>query len=487
VVWILIALGLYRCSIQLPDMEEAREQEIGTDPQEDTGQNVIQENIPETPFDENVRILIMNAGYHGIYHTELHISCEEGFTVLYNGELTDYTPDSELVLHTKDFEVGQTVCITGKNNGRIQLSEPDRSTPALYRGKLECHPDAEGIVVVNELPVEEYLYGVVPSEMPSDYPDEALKAQAVSARTYTYFHKQSYAYPEWEAHMDDSTAFQVYMKCEETQSAIRAVDETRDQVLTHDGKIVESFYYSTSSGYNGGAHVWSDMPTAADAYLVETGEEIYASNSEEGEQAYRQYIDNGKEGDVEYREAWYRWKYDRSFDEDSARIFLKKLYALSQSQPETVRIRSRYLPSDQLPEEGAVRDIRILNRKKSGMVSGILIETEHFRVSVASQHAVRQALGCTQDVVTKNDGSRYIMGDILPSAYFYIEKIYDNNGEKGDNLRQVIIHGAGFGHGCGMSQNGAKGLAGRGLTAEQILAYYYKGSIMDIGELAKCQ
>ena len=92
-------------------MEEAREQEIGTDPQEDTGQNVIQENIPETPFDENVRILIMNAGYHGIYHTELHISCEEGFTVLYNGELTDYTPDSELVLHTKDFEVGQTVCI----------------------------------------------------------------------------------------------------------------------------------------------------------------------------------------------------------------------------------------------------------------------------------------------------------------------------------------------------------------------------------------
>ena len=73
-VWILIALGLYRCSIQLPDMEEAREQEIGTDPQEDTGQNVIQENIPETPFDENVRILIMNAGYHGIYHTELHLS-----------------------------------------------------------------------------------------------------------------------------------------------------------------------------------------------------------------------------------------------------------------------------------------------------------------------------------------------------------------------------------------------------------------------------
>ena len=64
----------------------------------------------------------------------------------------------------------------------------------------------EGIVVINELLVEEYLYSVVPSEMPSTYPEEALKAQAISARTYTYFHKKSYAYPEWKAHMDDSTA-----------------------------------------------------------------------------------------------------------------------------------------------------------------------------------------------------------------------------------------------------------------------------------------
>ena len=162
---------------------------------------------------------------------------------------------------------------------------------------------------------------------------------------------------------------------------------------------------------------------------------------------------------------------------------MQKLYTLSQLHPETVKIRSQYLASDQLPMEDAVRDIRILNRRKSGMVAGIMIETEHFRVSVTSQHAVRQALCGVQDVVTKNDSSSYIMGDILPSAYFYIEKIYDNNGEKGDNLKQIVVHGAGFGHGCGMSQNGAKNLADRGLTAAQILAYYYNGSIKDIGEL----
>lgn len=79
--------------------------------------------------------------------------------------------------------------------------------------------------------------------------------------------------------MDDSTAFQVYMNCEETPSAVRAVDETKDQVLTYDGNLVESFYYSTSSGYNGGAGVWNDTVSAADAYLIESGEELYAENS----------------------------------------------------------------------------------------------------------------------------------------------------------------------------------------------------------------
>lgn len=480
VVWTIIAIGLYRCSVQLSDMDaditeetQEKEEEVQT----------IQEETAKTPFEETVRILIMDQGDHGIYHTELHITSDEGMVVTQNGMITDYEPDSEFVLRAGDLQDDGMICIAANNHGRLQINQIERNSPAQYRGKLECYPEAEGIVVVNELLVEEYLYGVLPSEMPSDYPDEALKAQAVSARTYTYFHQQNYAYPEWKAHMDDSTSFQVYMNCEETQSAIRAVDATRNQVLTYGGKIVESFYYSTSGGYNGGARVWNDTASAADDYLIETGKEIYASDSEEGEQAYQQYIDQGNEEDVEYEEAWYRWNYHKSLEGEHVRKFLERLYTLSRSYPETVRIRSRYLSSDQLPDEDAVRDIRILNRRKSGMAAGIMIETEHFRVSVMSQHTIRQALGGAQDVVTKKDGSSYIMGDLLPSAYFYIEKIYDNNEEKGDNLKQIILHGAGFGHGCGMSQNGAKNLAARGLTAGEILAYYYNGSIRDIGEL----
>lgn len=484
-MWVLIVVGMYRCSIYLSDFEEEtaekEEKDYPEKKEEETNEN--ETNQEKIQLDDKVRVLIMNEGYRSIYHTEVCIICDEGMLIDQNGKLLEYPANSEYLLNRMAFKGEGQICITGKNGGRLQIKNIGRNSSAQYRGRLECYAAPEGIVVVNELPVEQYLYSVVPSEMPSTYPQEALKAQAVSARTYTYFHKMSYAYPKWEAHMDDSTAFQVYMNCEETPSAVRAVDETKDQVLTYDGNLVESFYYSTSSGYNGGAGVWNDTVSAADAYLIESGEELYAENSEEGEQAYRQYIDNGNEADVEYHEPWYRWVYDRSLEKDLAKKLLEKLYSLSQTQPQKVRIRSKYLSSDQLVNEKGIQDIRILNRRKSGMVAGIMIETEHFRVSVMTQHVIRQALGCAQDAVTRKDGSSYTMGEILPSAYFYIEKNYDKNGEKGDTLEQIIIHGAGYGHGCGMSQNGAKGLAERGLTAAEILAYYYNGEIKAVSSL----
>lgn len=490
IVWIVIALGVYQCSVQLSDREpkadKAQEggQGIRNIPKENS-KAADREYVQKIPFDENVRILLMNQGFRGIYHTKLQITCSEGMTAIQDNEQTDFAQGSELILSAADAQEGQMIRIAGKNGGRLEIKNMGRNAPALYRGTLECYVTSQGIVVVNELPVEAYLYSVVPSEMPSTYPDEALKAQAVCARTYTYFHKQSYAYPEWRAHMDDSTAFQVYMNCQETQRAVDAVDATKNQVLTFEGEIVESFYYSTSSGYNGGARVWSDTASAAERYLIETGKDIYAAGSEEGEQAYQQYIDSGDAADVEYQEAWYRWNYDRPLEGEALKHFLQNLCDLSKSQPDMVKIRSRYQSSDQLVCENGIKDIRILSRERSGMAAQIMIETEQFRVSVTSQHAIRQALGCAQDVVTKKDGSSYIMGEILPSAYFYIEKIFDKNGESGDTLKQIRIHGAGFGHGCGMSQNGAKGLAERGLTAAQILAYYYNGEIQDVSGLRR--
>ena len=180
---------------------------------------------------------------------------------------------------------------------------------------------------------------------------------------------------------------------------------------------------------------------------------------------------------MEFNEAWYRWVYEKGLEGEACRAFLQKLYHLSKEQPQKVRIRSQYLPKEKILEEKAVKDIWVLEREKSGLVTGIMIKTQNFMVSVKTQHTIRQALGMAGDTLVKKDGEQYIMGDLLSSAYFYMEKKYDNNMESGDNLKGIVIHGAGLGHGCGMSQNGAKQLAQRGFTADEILAYYYNGAI----------
>ena len=76
-----------------------------------------------------------------------------------------------------------------------------------YRGSLELEKQQDGIVVINEVLLEEYLYAVVPSEMPSSYPLEALKAQAVCARTYAYAKMLHAGLPADGAHVDDSAGF----------------------------------------------------------------------------------------------------------------------------------------------------------------------------------------------------------------------------------------------------------------------------------------
>ena len=483
-MWLILAAGIYWYNVceNTADDENAQEDNNVYEGKDDAQpkQEQTEQKKTELPdaFSDYIRVLIKTDDFSGIYHDEINIICESGLTVESPKSIKEYAAGEEFKVNRETFKYEGTVKITGKDNGKLAITNLKRNTQPSYRGSFECYYANEGIVLINELKVEEYLYGVVPSEMPSSYPHEALKAQAISARTYTYFHKKSYAYPEWRANVDDSTSFQVYNNIAETAETVNAVNETNGEVLAYDGEVMESFYYSTSGGYSGGAHVWRESENASYAYLRETGEAIFAENSAEGEAAYKRFIDSGNPADVEFGEAWYRWTYDKSLEGKKCGQFLSRLYELSMKQPQNVRIRSQYLSKEKLSNEAAVEDIRILTRQKSGLVTKLLITTKNFTVSIATQNAIRQALCIPGDAAIKNDGASYSMGEILPSAYFYIEKSAD-----GDNLKGIRIHAAGLGHGCGMSQNGAKCLAYKGFTAYDILAYYYNGDICRIGDL----
>ncbi len=102
--------------------------------------------------------------------------------------------------------------------------------------------------MVNTLPLEEYLCGVVPSEMPASYPEEALKAQAVCARTYASVQMQESKLEDLGAQVDDSVAFQVYQNSPEAESSTKAVENTAGKILLSDGAPICAYYFSTSHG-----------------------------------------------------------------------------------------------------------------------------------------------------------------------------------------------------------------------------------------------
>jgi stage II sporulation protein D len=116
-----------------------------------------------------------------------------------------------------------------------------------YRGVTEVSFADKGVLVVNELPLEEYLVGLINCEISSAWPIEAVKSQAVIARTYAVNRKQ--ARRDALYHLESSVIDQVYEGCEiEDSRARRGVADTSGQVLTYEGSVIQAFYHSSCGG-----------------------------------------------------------------------------------------------------------------------------------------------------------------------------------------------------------------------------------------------
>ena len=123
----------------------------------------------------------------------------------------------------------------------------DGRTYGRYRGNFELKIVNGDIMPINRVYAEEYLYSVVPSEIGNNFPDEAIKAQAVAARTYLYFNLGGNKYPY--ADMLDNISSQMYLGYDREVAKInRLVNETFNEVLTYNGRIIQAFFHSTSGG-----------------------------------------------------------------------------------------------------------------------------------------------------------------------------------------------------------------------------------------------
>lgn len=206
---------------------------------------------------------------------------------LEHGRLTIFSSENKVQIYNDDFDItvganervdvrntSGTTTITLENSKTFKTKNPlnfyakgeyltlspvrkGHSSSPRYRGIITIIPKNSSLRVINTLDIEKYLLQVVPSEMPKSFGVEALKVQAVAARTYAVSDILKGKYAQDGFHIKDTVESQVYNNQVENEEATRAIEETEGEIMTYDNMPIDAKYFSTSSGFTSHAsNVW---------------------------------------------------------------------------------------------------------------------------------------------------------------------------------------------------------------------------------------
>jgi len=327
-----------------------------------------------------------------------------------------------------------------------------------YRGSIEIHQthNKAGLTVVNTLPVDQYLYGVIPKEIPPDWNVEVLKAQAVAARTYALAHL--------EKHGEDgygvcaTTECQVYAGADSEMARTNsAVDETSGLVMTYQGKLISALFHASGGGY------------------TEDSENVWGS--------FSPYL----RGVVDYdqRGPDYRWEkqikpsfFDGALIKGGYHIGHIRALELSHYSGQPVNQPDR-------TASGRVKLLRLIGDQGSIEITGnklrALLGLHSTLFDIRIMIPNKQELDFDIMDGYGRTGTKQVSADL---PLFPVRKTpgdADNVARLiGDPNELIVISGFGYGHGLGMSQWGAKAMADKAPAGEkayfiQILKHYYQG------------
>ncbi len=303
------------------------------------------------------------------------------------------------------------------------------------RGQVEIalNDSHTALRIIDHVNLEEYLYGVVAAEMPIKWPLEAIKSQAVIARTFaSYLKKTLRLHRKYGYDLCDGEHCQMYSGVAvESPKALQAVDETRGRVLTYDGGLAHTVYSSNCGGHSisGKELGWGDVPYwKADADAPETiGYPKTPWQLEKWLQSEPEIYCNA----IKY--VWapeIRW----------ARVIQPK--DIEASLPRKKRV-------------GRVQAVIPLKRSLSGHVLSVKIRGTKGEVVLKKEHQIRRILG---------------LGP-LRSTLFVVETTVRDG-----KASLFTLFGGGWGHGAGLCQSGAAGRADAGQTFSEILSHYFKNT-----------
>ena len=429
---------------------------------------------------KNIRVLIKNTDYSSEYHGQVVLTADKDFVVSYGKTEKSYKKGENITINTKSemFEKNKYLKVTPKKGGKIQILSVKRNgkNPE-YRGVIEIRKKSGGLVVINELELEQYLYGVIGSEMPVSYGQEALKVQAVCARSYAY---KQFVYSDCGnlgGHVDDSISYQVYNNTPECQETIQAVDDTKGMVMVNDGEIISSYYFSTSCGHTASANdVWQSGVDGE--YLTGSVQNDSGGNLHlEKEKNFEEFILDKDFDSFDKEFPWYRWEVTLTKSEITASVNsnLAERYRKNKDLILTKKESGNYV-SKGISTVGDVKNIRVLERGTGGVIKALEIEGSSATIKVLSEYNVRLLLSPFSSTLYRADKTKVGGMSMLPSGFFIIKE------ESKKSEKVFHLYGGGYGHGVGMSQNGAKVMAEKGYSYKEILNHYYPGVTLQAEE-----
>lgn len=349
---------------------------------------------------------------------------------------------------------------------RALISAGENATRRLYGGTFTLQPNAYGTyTLVNHVPTETYLRGVVPHEIGVAAPQPTKEAQAILARTYALRNLRRFAIDGYQLCAD--TQCQVYEGLDGTvESTDRAITSTRSLVLTYQNELVDALYSSTTGGITAPfTDVWNGADRPYLRAVVDSVQNLWDLSRYplSTEQNFRTFISQ-TQGFNEGGWQQFRWRRSTSLSEIAAG--LKRYYQNT---------------NPALANFTAVRQMQIVARSPAGRVQKITVQTDRGAIELDKDEILRALYPPT-------------------STLFYLEPIYETPQTRSEPkpqqtqklvqpsvnptqvktpprspgiLKGYTFVGGGLGHGVGMSQTGAYKLGDLGLSNAQILSFYY--------------
>jgi len=313
----------------------------------------------------------------------------------------------------------------------ISSSEEIRINNINFGKKFYLAKDAYGTwTLIQKIKFDDYLKGVLPHEIGSNAPLEALKAQAVIARTWALYNSDRFKIDKY--HLCITTQCQVYKTpVIKNKNVHKAIKDTSNLIITYKNKPINSFYH----GSNGGISA-----SASESWQIK--DYRYLNSMIDGldslKKAFKLPIK-----DVDELNKFLEFANEKVYGDKHFLFRWKKIYS-------SEIIQSNLVKNQLIDEKSDLIDLNVIDRGSSGRVTKLEIKLKHLKKPI---------------VLIKDDIRRILT--FLPSNLFTINKLNDN---------LWLFKGGGFGHGVGLSQSGAIEMAELGFTYEKILNHYYHGT-----------